>query len=103
MQSLSRLALLMMTSITCGPAKRDRLIVADVHGACASVAAIGFQSEYGQPFLGCTRDGTSLLRCENSRWAPLCNCPAGCQYRVWEEGFKSGSDLRCLNANGRQL
>ena len=104
LQSLSRVALLlMMTSLACGPARRERLIVAEVHGPCAGLAGIGFQSEYERPFLACTRDGTQLLRCVTGRWAPLCGCPAGCQYRVWEEGFNSGSDLRCLNANGRQL
>ncbi len=53
--------------------------------------------------MACTPDGLQVLRCINKHWTALCACPGGCRYSEWNDGNEHGSELRCLNANGRLL
>jgi hypothetical protein len=54
-------------------------------------------------YMACTPDRKQVLRCVDKRWAALCACPGGCDYVEWNDGYEAGSELRCLNANGRLL
>jgi hypothetical protein len=78
-------------------------VVAMRGGVCKSPGAFSLISELEQPFLACATDGSQVFRCIGDRWTPHCGCPGGCRYTVWKDGSKSGSELRCLNANGRLL